>query len=431
MTSDRFRSPGRLRRRRPAAAAAAAPLVVAALLIAAPGAGQQALASNRFNFDFSNPGARSLGFGGAFAGLADDATAAFANPAGLVQLARSEVSLEGRWWQRSPRFLAGVPGGPTGDGTGVVLGRAESDAAGPSFASVVVPRGAWSFAVYGHQLSRFEIATEFEGFSSDDPVPLPGVFSPTLEERVDLDIVSAGFAVARSLGDRFSVGLAVVRSDISLTSSNGASFDDFLGPGPFFPGTPLPSEGFRSDRELTIDDDDWTVQAGMLWRAAEGLSAGLFYRQGAEGKGRLHEEVELFGAVSESEGTGTFSVPDVWGAGAAYRIPGGRWTFAGEVDRVAYGGLLRAEIDGEQVEALDYPDAWEYRLGLELALLGRRPIVAFRLGGWQSDGDDLFGETVGHLALGLGIAARQFQIDLAADFSDEVDTGSASLIYAF
>jgi hypothetical protein len=40
-----------------------------------------------FQFSFSNPGARSMGLGGAFVALADDATAAFANPAGLVQTA--------------------------------------------------------------------------------------------------------------------------------------------------------------------------------------------------------------------------------------------------------------------------------------------------------------------------------------------------------
>ena len=50
-----------------------------------------------FEFSFSNPGARSIGFGGAFAALADDATAAFANPAGLVQLVDPEVSIEGRY----------------------------------------------------------------------------------------------------------------------------------------------------------------------------------------------------------------------------------------------------------------------------------------------------------------------------------------------
>ena len=37
-------------------------------------------------FNFRNPGARSLGMGGAFLGLADDATAAETNPAGLTIL---------------------------------------------------------------------------------------------------------------------------------------------------------------------------------------------------------------------------------------------------------------------------------------------------------------------------------------------------------
>src|SRR6267143_1076492 len=47
-------------------------------------------------FNFGNPGARSLGMGGAFLGLADDASAAEANPAGLTILRRPEVSVEGR-----------------------------------------------------------------------------------------------------------------------------------------------------------------------------------------------------------------------------------------------------------------------------------------------------------------------------------------------
>ena len=43
---------------------------------------------------FTNPGARSIALGGAFAAIADDATAAFANPAGLVQILRPEISAE-------------------------------------------------------------------------------------------------------------------------------------------------------------------------------------------------------------------------------------------------------------------------------------------------------------------------------------------------
>src|SRR5881394_4680018 len=47
-------------------------------------------------FNFGNPGARSLGMGGAFLGLADDASAAEANPAGLTILRKPEISVEGR-----------------------------------------------------------------------------------------------------------------------------------------------------------------------------------------------------------------------------------------------------------------------------------------------------------------------------------------------
>src|SRR5256714_13717995 len=47
-------------------------------------------------FQFGNPGARSLGMGGAFLGLADDASAAEANPAGLTILRRPEISVEAR-----------------------------------------------------------------------------------------------------------------------------------------------------------------------------------------------------------------------------------------------------------------------------------------------------------------------------------------------
>ena len=49
-------------------------------------------------FDFSLPGARSTGMGGAFVALADDATSVWANPAGLTNLSRPEVSGEGRFW---------------------------------------------------------------------------------------------------------------------------------------------------------------------------------------------------------------------------------------------------------------------------------------------------------------------------------------------
>ena len=49
-----------------------------------------------FQFDFSTPGARANAMGRAFVGLADEATAAYNNPAGLSVLARPEFSIEYR-----------------------------------------------------------------------------------------------------------------------------------------------------------------------------------------------------------------------------------------------------------------------------------------------------------------------------------------------
>src|SRR5215213_399044 len=73
-------------------------LLAALCAVAAPLAAQntdiEALSGLQFNF--GNPGARSLGMGGAFLGRADDASAAEANPAGLTILRKAEFSLEAR-----------------------------------------------------------------------------------------------------------------------------------------------------------------------------------------------------------------------------------------------------------------------------------------------------------------------------------------------
>src|ERR1044071_2561316 len=58
-------------------------------------------------FDFVNPGAKSLALAGAFAGVADDATASFANPAGLTFLGGPETSVEIRGTRVTTPFLSG------------------------------------------------------------------------------------------------------------------------------------------------------------------------------------------------------------------------------------------------------------------------------------------------------------------------------------
>ena len=120
------------------------PLAIGAALIAASSSvfaitDEEGNASLQFNF--SAPGARSLAMGGAFIGLADDATAAFSNPAGLVQLASPEVSLEYRVNDFTTEYVdSGSYSTDPFSTAGVSYRDAESDTRGPSFLSYVWPQ---------------------------------------------------------------------------------------------------------------------------------------------------------------------------------------------------------------------------------------------------------------------------------------------------
>lgn len=57
--------------------------------------------------NLGNPGGKSLSMGGAFVSLADDATAAFANPAGLTQIPAFEVAISGKRFDTSPLLETG------------------------------------------------------------------------------------------------------------------------------------------------------------------------------------------------------------------------------------------------------------------------------------------------------------------------------------
>ena len=145
----------------------AAFLGLASLLTSITVSAQQAVVP--LQLSFSDPGARSAGLGGAFVALADDATAAFANPAGLVQLLKPEISIEVRSWNHTTPYTASgrVEGDPSGQGldvtAGLTKGEATYDTIGLSFLSLVFPVGDWSFALFRHQYADLEFSAETQG----------------------------------------------------------------------------------------------------------------------------------------------------------------------------------------------------------------------------------------------------------------------------
>src|SRR5438067_6917862 len=103
-------------------------------------------------FNFGNPGARSLGMGGAFLGLADDASAAEANPAGLTVLRKPEVSIEIRNYVEQQIFSTT---GEYPDITRTAFNH-YSQRVPITFASAVYPYKNATFGVYFHEALRNE-----------------------------------------------------------------------------------------------------------------------------------------------------------------------------------------------------------------------------------------------------------------------------------
>jgi long-subunit fatty acid transport protein len=442
-------------------------VVLFAAMLAVVGIGAQETPST-FEFSFSNPGARSLGLGGAFTALADDATAAFANPAGLVQLVSPEISAEVRHWSFSTPYIIGgrYEGEPTGIGLdttdGLRTAVSKEQLTGLSFLSFVYPKGRWSFAFYRHQLANFRAQTATQGL-------FPGWETPRAFDRqwsTELDIVSYGSAGAYRFSDRFSLGLGIVHFKGRLDAPFEWSLPDDIDTlqGAFGPTSYLPASQLANG-SMAIDDSDWGLSAGLLWRFAERLSLGAFYRQGPEFRlvydvtgGPLAPEF-LDPAFTPGETIliveSPMQFPDVYGLGVAFRSRDGRLAVGFEWDRVEYSSIFSSFVP-VVIETLDLDldldvhlaadDGNEFRFGAEYAFLDLKPVLAIRTGVWL-DPDHRFrsihpddpshralfqsGEDGVHVAVGLGLAFTAFQIDLAADFSDLVDTFSLSAIYSF
>ena len=145
-------------------------------------------------FDFLNPSARSLALGSAFVGLADDATAALVNPAGLIALtgegsvARGALPpLHAAVSGRRPALGRRRPAG-TGHGGGPGLRRHRRLRTwAPSFMSFVYPRGRFRLAAFRHELIRVD--QDFESI---------GVF----QNRMVSTIATPASPPARTLDDR-------------------------------------------------------------------------------------------------------------------------------------------------------------------------------------------------------------------------------------
>jgi long-chain fatty acid transport protein len=423
--------------------------LAAALLLLVPAAlaAQQDASFAGFQFNRSLPGARSLAMGGAFVALADDATAAYSNPAGLTILERREVSLEGRAWRSTSPFTerGRISGAPSGEGIDTVAGLVARQTTNRtddlSFLSYVetAPGRSWALAVYRHVLADYSARFDSQGvFSADPSIPRFGPY----RFSTDLKVVDTGVAYAWKLGRCIEaagclrIGLGLARYDLHLSAIEDVLRDP-RGHGAADFGQPILARA-----RTTGDDSRLAGNAGLIWEVTHAWRIGLAYRQGPDFQIRQN----VFNVLSP----GRFHIPDQYAAGVAFQ-PTAALTLSSEVDRIRYSSLIRSN----RLASFDLRDGTEARLGAEYVFFLGDPIKPTRLalmaGAW-SDPDhrisfsqpvatniDLFrrayfppnGRRRGHVSAGLGANLGNFQVDAGCDRSADLSTCGLSAVARF
>jgi long-chain fatty acid transport protein len=419
-------------------------------------------------FDFLAPGARSLAMGGAFVAVADDATAALSNPAGLSSLTRREVSIEGRFRQfKVPFVLAGrLSGTPTGTGIDTTAGptfdEASSDESGLSFLSFVLasPDRPWTLAAYRHETVRYSTAITTQGAFRRNEEGGTNRFFPVSGD-LGLDIVNYGVAGswkwqacndvsgARVCEDRFAIGGGVSMYQFnaeSLTTRFDLS-DDGVGIGDFF-GAPQ-YDTLVNQQTLDGDETGFGVNVGMIFKPNRHLQLGVSHRRGATFDFSATNAGPSFPSYTRQA---EFAMPHVTTAGLALRL-GGSSILAMDYSRVQYSRLAERFVDvffepgaddPEFDRAADFtaPDGNEFHVGFEHQFLNLRATPAIRFGTWFDpahavtsavERNAIFrpGDDAWHFTAGGGFVAGRAEISFGGDFSDRGNIGSASLVFRF
>ena len=403
-------------------------------------------------FNLATPGARSMGMGGAFLGLADDATAAYSNPAGLTQLVSPEISVEARHTKYS------IPYADTGSVTfnpfnasGLKSANADSSRNNLSFLSVVFPHDRWSFAFYRDELVSFE-----DELTSNTAGVVVGDQYNTfpVNARADLKIVNYGFSAAWKAGDNISLGAGLSYYDFNIDSL--VRRRTFAGAIDGIPaGTPI------NQQTQEGDDNDVSLNLGARIVFNEQLSAGLVYRRGPSFD--YHAQSELLPVVTGGAALVLvnldkvrFKVPDQFGAGLSWH-PSDSLVVNFDADYIEYSQLTRGiqslfGTNATTVSRLSISNGTELHLGAEYTFAQLQHPFSLRAGVWHDprhsiafEGDPgtdfpaialatLFSTGKGsqtHASIGAGFAFKKFQIDAAADFSDLTDVISVSAVYRF
>lgn len=371
------------------------------------------------SFVLLGAGARAAGMGGAFTAVADDATAASFNPAGLAQLLVPEASLVVDYRRIRDRFVDftsfdQVPPLPLTDSSTAF------DHPDLSFLSITLPARwlgrRWAFQLSDQELVDFTYESDLDYFETDPAGAPLFELRQINEESGGIGLLS--FSAAVELTQRTLVGITVNRwdGDWRFTSFNAESPAGGGGESEFY--------SYRQNNALS----GWNVDLGVLLRYPL-LNVGVRYRMPFDASYRIDASLEtnLETPLRPLERSRTdLRWPATFNAGIAVR-PTGRWTLGLDWGRTDWSDMnLRLPGSVEAVNFFDLAPRGStaaaavstWRAGSEYVFLKGGTVIPLRWGWFrepQPAADPVTGDrrtTTGY-TLGLGVKRGPWSVDLA------------------
>ena len=380
----------------------------------------------RASFALLGAGARAAGMGGAFTAVADDATAASFNPAGLAQLLVPEVSVVGSYSRIEDKYTDFVSFGDDvpfltfGDAT---IDYAKSDL---NFLSFTVPfrlaNRRWAFQASQHRRVDFgyEGTLDLPAYDSDGEQ----VLQVTQAARQIGDITTLSASLAVELTSRTLIGVSVNRW---AGDWNFGSFNESYPPDD-------PSSIQRFTYQQTNSFEGTNFDLGLLLRYPK-FNVGIRYSTAfdADYSFRAND----LDPESSDLPTGldtTLHWPQRLNIGVALK-PSDRWTIALDWGRSDWSELtfdLPTEagydvpvnfFDLRPAERTTTDEANDWRIGAELLFFAGEAVVPLRFGFFhepQPSRDMITGERVEWrgLSVGAGFKHKGIAFDIAAHYKN-------------
>jgi len=376
-------------------------------------------------------GARALGMGGAFIAVADDATAASWNPAGLIQLERPEISVVGAFFHRIEDNNFGT--NPEASGEQSVT------EANVNYLSLVYP-----FNLFGHNMvvslnyqNLFDFTRKWDFSLMQQSIDLS--VNRNIDYKQDGNLWALGLAYSLQITPRLSFGFTLNIWEDFLDDNGWEQTTRQSGSGTFM-GDPFTLESMSHD---DFSFSGFNANLGILWNITDKVTLGVVFKTpftaDLKHKSTSSSSIRFpTNPVLDSSSSSSFDedekldMPMSYGIGFAYRHSD-RLTVSADVYRTEWNDFIRKDSQGNKTSPIsglpesesDVDATIQVRAGVEYLFIKPEYVIPLRGGFFydpapaEGSPDDFYG-----FSLGSGIAYGRFIFDAAYQyrFGDNVGT---------